>query len=214
MVVTTITCSSALLHLLWSRCSLFQRLLADLSGTARLPLSSTLHQDPHQHLQHQEDAMMMPYLCAFCSKRFRRRDGLVLHIRTHTGERPYACPHCPVAFAQKSHLNRHIRTVHKIEPNSHLSLNMLFNNDTPGPSQNDSLGHIAALTGNKNVEIYKADNQNGDTNESHIHIPSPLFPHVQISNVANESAISQDWGCDILLSSRSLIPKYQRFSIL
>ncbi|XP_045598515.1 longitudinals lacking protein, isoforms H/M/V isoform X4 [Procambarus clarkii] len=168
------------------------RLLADLSGTARLPLSSTLHQDPHQHLQHQEDAMMMPYLCAFCSKRFRRRDGLVLHIRTHTGERPYACPHCPVAFAQKSHLNRHIRTVHKIEPNSHLSLNMLFNNDTPGPSQNDSLGHIAALTGNKNVEIYKADNQNGDTNESHIHIPSPLFPHVQISNVANESAISQD----------------------
>ncbi|XP_071523768.1 uncharacterized protein [Panulirus ornatus] len=167
------------------------RLLTGLGGTSGHPLSVTLHQDHHQHLQHRQDDVMMPYRCPFCSRRFRRRDGLVLHVRTHTGERPYACPHCPVAFAQKSHLNRHIRTVHKVEPNAHLAAHMNFNNDTSGSSQNEILGHGASHTGNK-IETAKADNQNCDTNESDLHIPSPLFPHVQISNDTSGSTLNQD----------------------
>ncbi|XP_053630112.1 longitudinals lacking protein, isoforms H/M/V isoform X9 [Cherax quadricarinatus] len=168
------------------------RLLAGLGGMTRHPLSVSLHQDPHQHLQHHLDDATMPYCCPFCSRRFRRRDGLVLHVRTHTGERPYPCPHCPVAFAQKSHLNRHIRTVHKVEPNAHLAGHVHFNNDTPGSSQSETLWHSAALTRNKTVENPKANAQNGDTKESDIHILSPLSPHAQIVNERSASALSQN----------------------
>ncbi|KAG7162861.1 Zinc finger protein 394-like 2 [Homarus americanus] len=167
------------------------RLLAGLGGTTGHPLSVTLHQDHPHHLQHRQDDVTMPYRCPFCSRRFRRRDGLVLHVRTHTGERPYACPHCPVAFAQKSHLNRHIRTVHKVEPNAHLAVHMNFNSDTPRSSQNDILGH-STTPARKKIESAKVDNQNGDTSESDILIPSPLFPHVQISNDTSGSALNQD----------------------
>lgn len=151
--------------------------MAGLCGTPGHALTLTAH---HQ-TQQQQDEVAMPYLCPFCSRRFRRRDGLVLHVRTHTGERPYSCPHCPVAFAQKSHLNRHIRTVHKVEPNAHLVPHMLMGSDNS--SQKDGLGPGPAS--GKVPRQAKSDGQNGDASDMDIHIPnipSPLFPHVQIIN--------------------------------
>ncbi|KAK7073815.1 hypothetical protein SK128_009163 [Halocaridina rubra] len=32
-----------------------------------------------------------PFACRYCAKRFKRKDHLVEHERTHTGERPYVC---------------------------------------------------------------------------------------------------------------------------
>ncbi|XP_042888875.1 longitudinals lacking protein, isoforms H/M/V-like isoform X3 [Penaeus japonicus] len=162
------------------------RLLAGLGGAAGTPLSVTLHQDAPQHLQRQDD-VMMPYRCPFCSRRFRRRDGLVLHVRTHTGERPYACPHCPVAFAQKSHLNRHIRTVHKVEPNAHLS--GAPPSGTPSATTAaDSAGFLTAEATRTEEKSVPAQNGGGgqttDGVEAELRIPSPLFPHVQITSDA------------------------------
>lgn len=130
---------------------------------------------------------MMPYRCPFCSRRFRRRDGLVLHVRTHTGERPYACPHCPVAFAQKSHLNRHIRTVHKVEPNAHLS--GAPPSGTPSATTAaDSAGFLTAEATRTEEKSVPAQNGGGgqttDGVEAELRIPSPLFPHVQITSDA------------------------------
>nr|XP_027231792.1 protein glass-like [Penaeus vannamei] len=126
---------------------------------------------------------MMPYRCPFCSRRFRRRDGLVLHVRTHTGERPYACPHCPVAFAQKSHLNRHIRTVHKVEPNAHLG-----GAQASGPPAADGAGGPTGEVARPEDKALPAQNGGGgqaaDSVEAELRIPSPLFPHVQISSDA------------------------------
>ncbi|XP_069168455.1 protein tramtrack, beta isoform isoform X7 [Procambarus clarkii] len=54
-----------------------------------------------------------PYACRFCSKRFKRKDHLVEHERTHTGERPYVCSVCGKSFAKKTNLNTHTRSHHQ-----------------------------------------------------------------------------------------------------
>ncbi|XP_028930449.1 LOW QUALITY PROTEIN: zinc finger protein 202-like [Ornithorhynchus anatinus] len=48
--------------------------------------------------------------CAQCGRSFGRRDHLVRHQRTHTGEKPYRCPTCGKGFGRGYHLLRHQRT--------------------------------------------------------------------------------------------------------
>ncbi|KAG7165440.1 Zinc finger protein 793-like [Homarus americanus] len=54
-----------------------------------------------------------PFACRFCAKRFKRKDHLVEHERTHTGERPYVCSICGKSFAKKTNLNTHTRSHHQ-----------------------------------------------------------------------------------------------------
>ncbi|CAK5062364.1 unnamed protein product [Meloidogyne enterolobii] len=48
--------------------------------------------------------------CSFCQKVFTNRSNLIVHLRSHTGEKPYKCQLCPYACAQSSKLTRHMRT--------------------------------------------------------------------------------------------------------
>ncbi|XP_077492433.1 uncharacterized protein LOC144103643 [Amblyomma americanum] len=48
--------------------------------------------------------------CTECSKRFKRRRDLVVHLRVHTGDRPYQCNDCGISFSQIANLKRHQRT--------------------------------------------------------------------------------------------------------
>ncbi|XP_022192795.2 zinc finger and BTB domain-containing protein 24 [Nilaparvata lugens] len=46
-------------------------------------------------------------VCEVCSKRFRRKEHLLQHMKLHTGERPYSCAVCDKKFSRKEHLARH-----------------------------------------------------------------------------------------------------------
>uniref|UniRef100_A0A1B6DYH4 BTB domain-containing protein n=1 Tax=Clastoptera arizonana TaxID=38151 RepID=A0A1B6DYH4_9HEMI len=50
--------------------------------------------------------------CPICSKSFPSRASMLIHSRTHTGERPYICVMCSKGFNVKSNFLRHMRTLH------------------------------------------------------------------------------------------------------
>ncbi|XP_068605510.1 myc-associated zinc finger protein [Brachionichthys hirsutus] len=58
-----------------------------------------------------------PYTCPVCQQRFKRKDRMSYHVRSHQGsvEKPYICPHCAKAFSRPDHLNSHVRQVHSTE---------------------------------------------------------------------------------------------------
>lgn len=61
---------------------------------------------PHQD-QHPSNAKSLE--CSFCGKRFYRREDLVRHRASHTGEMPITCNLCGKSFVNKTTLNVHMR---------------------------------------------------------------------------------------------------------
>ena len=49
-------------------------------------------------------------VCKYCEKVFVTQNALVVHIRSHKGERPFSCTICNITFVSKGHLSGHLRT--------------------------------------------------------------------------------------------------------
>ncbi|GBM42168.1 Oocyte zinc finger protein XlCOF8.4 [Araneus ventricosus] len=79
------------------------------------------------------------YICPECGKCFNRKGHLVVHYRTHTGEKPYPCGRCDKSFSRKGDLNRHIRIHTGEKPYSCDQCNKSFS--TKGKLNNHSRTH-------------------------------------------------------------------------
>ncbi|XP_004867219.2 zinc finger and SCAN domain-containing protein 5B, partial [Heterocephalus glaber] len=62
-----------------------------------------------------------PHCCSTCSKTYLYRSQLVIHERSHTGERPFRCDQCNKGFMQPSDLRVHLR-IHTGERPFHCCL--------------------------------------------------------------------------------------------
>ncbi|XP_048467342.1 POZ (BTB) and AT hook-containing zinc finger 1 isoform X2 [Rhincodon typus] len=58
-----------------------------------------------------------PFECPICHQRFKRKDRMTYHIRSHDGAvgKPYICISCGKGFSRPDHLNGHIKQVHTAE---------------------------------------------------------------------------------------------------
>lgn len=54
--------------------------------------------------------LLKSWSCEFCGKAFRFQSNLIVHRRSHTGEKPYKCPICRHSCTQASKLKRHMKT--------------------------------------------------------------------------------------------------------
>lgn len=50
------------------------------------------------------------HYCTICSKGFKDKYSVNVHVRTHTGEKPFSCTLCGKNFRQKAHLAKHYQT--------------------------------------------------------------------------------------------------------
>ncbi|CAB3366191.1 Hypothetical predicted protein [Cloeon dipterum] len=57
-----------------------------------------------------------PHRCSFCSKGFITGQSLIKHERIHTGETPFHCTQCPKAFRSKENLILHQKTHLGLKP--------------------------------------------------------------------------------------------------
>ncbi|XP_036738247.2 B-cell lymphoma/leukemia 11B isoform X4 [Manis pentadactyla] len=80
--------------------------------------------------------------CEFCGKTFKFQSNLIVHRRSHTGEKPYKCQLCDHACSQASKLKRHMKThMHKAGSLAGRSDDGLSAASSPEPGTSELAGN-------------------------------------------------------------------------
>mmetsp|Transcript_10504 Transcript_10504/g.14590 ORF Transcript_10504/g.14590 Transcript_10504/m.14590 type:complete len:161 (+) Transcript_10504:94-576(+) len=70
---------------------------------------NSLNGSPRKTLHYANSDQKAEYTCDYCKKSFKKKSGVVSHIRMHTNERPFQCSLCLRRFNHVSNLNAHMQ---------------------------------------------------------------------------------------------------------
>lgn len=117
--------------------------------------------------------------CEFCGKTFKFQSNLVVHRRSHTGEKPYKCQLCDHACSQASKLKRHMKThMHKPGSLAGRSDDGLSTTSSPEPGTSECMknhnGDFQA-EGNEEEEEEEEELENESRPESNFSMESELY---------------------------------------
>ncbi|KAL5110892.1 Endothelial zinc finger protein induced by tumor necrosi factor alpha [Taenia crassiceps] len=110
----------------------------------------------------------MGHVCDICGASFKRPSRLIIHQRTHTGERPFKCP-CGRSYIRRQHLTRHAATCQGIPSRPLKSKGLLNKSSDSGEyscpkcdlghfSRKKSVwAHISIVHGDRRFKCTKCD---------------------------------------------------------
>ncbi|XP_015587977.1 hydrogen peroxide stress regulator 1 [Cephus cinctus] len=99
------------------------------------------------------------HYCSICSKGFKDKYSVNVHIRTHTGEKPFACSLCGKSFRQKAHLAKHYQTHVAQKPN------------VANASSSSSNGNASGATSSN-----PSTDSSGTRNQTHVNLDPSCNP--------------------------------------
>ncbi|XP_037811575.1 hybrid signal transduction histidine kinase A [Lucilia sericata] len=98
------------------------------------------------------------HYCSICSKGFKDKYSVNVHIRTHTGEKPFACTLCGKSFRQKAHLAKHYQTHMAQKNNGSLVKGSSSKHHRTSSTQNLNTSALASHNHPRSLSLASAPN--------------------------------------------------------